>query len=83
MTISIIKRTTKYFSKEDKKEPEIKEKVLSEFKTTPENSTAILEMLQGDCAYPIFNKDNDIEYSQYLPNINSMVEEEIIIKFSK
>ena len=83
MTITILKRTIKYFPVVDKKEPEIKEKVISEFRTTPENATAILEMLRGEYSCPIFNKDNDIEFSQSINIGIGKPEEEIIIKFVK
>ena len=86
MTISIIKKTVKFFTPkegEPKKEPEVKEKVLSEFRTTPENATAILAMLTGEFNYQIFNKDDDMEFSHLLPMDKSAIEEEIIIKFAK
>jgi len=85
MTITTTLKTTKYFEKkegEEKKEPEVKEKVLTEFKTTSEVATAMLELLNSKDSYPIFNKDGDMEFSQYMDN-EGKIEKELIIKFSK
>jgi len=86
MTITTIKRTTKYFEKkegEEKKEPEVKEKVLSDFKVDSKIATAMLEMLTSENNYPIINKDGDIEFSKWMGNETRFFEEELIIKFVK
>lgn len=90
MTISIVKKTLKYSSPRRADngkliEPEVKEKVLSEFKTTPEVATAILELLSHKDNYSSFNKDNNIEFSSYMSSDSRAdnTEEEVIIKFSK
>jgi hypothetical protein len=85
LTITTIRKSTKYFPDVDNKkvEPEVEEKVLSEFKTTNDVATTILNMLKGnDFTLEEFNKKGDIEFSQYIDH-NGKVEEIIIIKFSK
>lgn len=86
MTISIIKRTTKYFSKkegEPEKEPEIKEKTLSEFRTTSDVATAMLQLVATENTYPIVTKDGDIEISKWIENCVPKIEEELIVRFAK
>ena len=86
MTISIIKRSTKFFTPkegETKKDPEVKEKVLSEFRTDSIVSTAMLQFFVNENTYPIVNKDGDIEVGKFLESNNPKISEEIIIKFAK
>jgi hypothetical protein len=86
MTITTIKKTTKYFTIKDgepEKEPEVKEKTLSEFKTTNEISSTFLEMLlDDDINYKSFNKNGDLEIERYISS-NGKIEEQLIIKFTK
>jgi len=87
MTISIIKRSTKFFTPkegETKKDPEVKEKVLSEFRTDNRNSTAILQLFANPGAEDmVVNKDGDIEIEKYMFDETFSGDEFIIIKFAK
>ena len=86
MTISIIKRSTKFFKEKDGviKEPETKEKVLSEFRTDNRNSTAILQLFANPGAEDmVVNKDGDIEIEKYMFDETFSGDEFIIIKFAK
>jgi vacuolar-type H+-ATPase subunit I/STV1 len=80
MTITTLKRSTKFIQEvEGKKvEPEVKEKVLSEYRTTNDIATAMYGMLSSEYNDISFNKDGDIEFERYISS-DLKVAESIII----